>query len=229
MDQGPAPAPSGWSLRSRGPAHAVSHRCLERQREARPRGAFARLLGVDPLHPDAADDYRTALGERRVGGVLGELGDGWRVLHAVPYGDTDDIDHLVIGPPGVFAVTSSAAAAQHDARSASRMLTRAMGSRVVAEPVVASPHDVHGLVERLRGLPARLEADLVATITRAAEEWTTWRPFGVDLPVHTDPDHAFDRLRIEVERARRRRLTWTFAGFAAVPIAVFATVVALVG
>ena len=90
MDQGPAPEPASWTLRSRGPAHAVSHRCLELQRRARPRGRLARLLGVDPLHPDAVGAYREALGERRIGGLLAQLGAGWRVLHAVPYKGKDE-------------------------------------------------------------------------------------------------------------------------------------------
>jgi hypothetical protein len=208
MDQGPAPEPASWTLRSRGPAHAVSHRCLELQRRARPRGRLARLLGVDPLHPDAVGAYRRALGERQIGGLLAQLGAGWRVLHAVPHGEADQIDHLVIGPPGVFAVTSTPAAAHHDARSASRLLSRATGSRIVAEPLVASPTHALRAISALPARPARLDADVVARLARAAEEWTTWRPFGVDLPTHTDPDAAFARLHAEVERARRRRLFW---------------------
>lgn len=36
---------------------------------------------------------------------LARLGDGWRVLHAVPVGDQgSDIDHVVIGPAGVFTI-----------------------------------------------------------------------------------------------------------------------------
>jgi len=181
------------------------------QRRARPRGRLARLLGVDPLHPDAVGAYRDALGERQIGGLLAQLGAGWRVLHAVPHGEADEIDHLVIGPPGVFAVTSTPAAAHHDARAASRLLSRATGSRIVAEPLVATPTLALRAISALRRRPARFEADVVARIARAAEEWTTWRPFGVDLPSHTDPDAAFGRLHAEVERARRHRLLWGLA------------------
>ena len=220
MDQGPAPEPASWSLRSRGPAHAVSHRCLELQRRARPRGRLARVLGVDPLHPDAADTYRGALSERRVGRVLRRLGAGWRVLHALPSGERDEIAHLVIDIPGVFVVTSTSSDAHRDARSASRLLTRAVGSRIVAEPLVVTTADVHRTVSVLRGLPARLEPGLVARVARAAEEWTTWRPFGVDLPSHTDPDAGFDRLRREVERARGTRLLWGLAGLLLIPLAL---------
>ncbi len=269
MDQGPAPETARWSLRSRGPAHAVSHRCLELQREARPRGWLARLLGLDPLHPDAVSWYRGALGELRVGRLLAGLGPGWRVLHAVPHGDHGaDIDHLVIGPAGVFTIntknhtgrrvwvggaalhvdgqrTSHIPAAEREAGAASRFLTRAIGARVTATPlvVVVDPAELrHGdtpspvpvltaarVVRHLRALPSRLEADVVATISRAAEEWTTWRPFGVDLPSHTDPDDAFARLRREVERARRHRVLWALTGLVALPLAVIGVASGLLG
>ncbi|MFP7761422.1 nuclease-related domain-containing protein [Marisediminicola sp. LYQ85] len=51
--------------------------------------------------------YTGALGEFTVAGVLAGLGEGWTVLHSVPVGNADcDIDHVVIGPPGVFAINS---------------------------------------------------------------------------------------------------------------------------
>lgn len=230
MDQGTAPDSSQWSLRSRGPAHVVSHRCLDAQRAARPQSVADRVFGVDPLHPDAVPWYRNALVERRVGRRLAGLGDPWRVLHGVPH-DARDIDHLVIGPPGVFTVsTGGVVAAELEARTVSRVLARATGIAVTATPIVVAdaaprpPHDtvmplgtttplVHlrRLVPHLRGLPVTLAADAVATIARAAEEWTTWRPFGVDER-HHDPDAAFERLHAAVVGARRRRTAWVTAG-----------------
>ncbi|WP_210481529.1 nuclease-related domain-containing protein [Naasia sp. SYSU D00948] len=51
--------------------------------------------------------YRGALGEMAVAGILEWLGDGWTVLHSVPVGDGDtDIDHVVIGPAGVFTINT---------------------------------------------------------------------------------------------------------------------------
>ncbi|MFJ3101754.1 nuclease-related domain-containing protein [Streptomyces sp. NPDC086835] len=45
------------------------------------------------------------LGERRTGAELGRLTrHGWRVLHSIPLADGADIDHLLIGPGGVFTV-----------------------------------------------------------------------------------------------------------------------------
>jgi hypothetical protein len=51
-----------------------------------------------------------AEGEELVGSQLAKLTDKdprWRVLHAIPVGHQgSDIDHLVIGPPGVFTINS---------------------------------------------------------------------------------------------------------------------------
>jgi Nuclease-related domain len=58
--------------------------------------------------PDAVAWRRGAAGERRTARLLAALGrDGWAVLHdlAVP-GSQANIDHLVIGPGGVFVIDS---------------------------------------------------------------------------------------------------------------------------
>lgn len=49
-----------------------------------------------------------AEGEELVGNALEEaLGEGWFVLHSVPIGsENSDIDHLVIGPNGVFSINT---------------------------------------------------------------------------------------------------------------------------
>ncbi|MBO0843322.1 MAG: NERD domain-containing protein [Nocardioides sp.] len=50
----------------------------------------------------------SARGEEIVGAVLERLGGrGWKVIHSVPVGwNQADIDHIVIGPGGVFTVNS---------------------------------------------------------------------------------------------------------------------------
>src|SRR6201999_4185750 len=46
-----------------------------------------------------------AIGELAVGQMLNQLGPQWDILHVVPVDDLNgQIDHLVIGPPGVFAL-----------------------------------------------------------------------------------------------------------------------------
>ena len=50
---------------------------------------------------------RGTKGERVVGRRLARLGrDGWDVLRAVPEQGGDEIEHLVVGPPGVFTVST---------------------------------------------------------------------------------------------------------------------------
>jgi hypothetical protein len=46
-------------------------------------------------------------GEVKVGRQLEKLGDGWHRIHAVPVGENgSDIDHVVIGPAGVFTLNT---------------------------------------------------------------------------------------------------------------------------
>jgi Nuclease-related domain len=50
---------------------------------------------------------RGTKGERVVGRRLTRLGrDGWDVLRAVSEQGSDEVDHLVVGPPGVFTVST---------------------------------------------------------------------------------------------------------------------------
>jgi hypothetical protein len=85
-------------------------------------GAAARMQAVAkreaaPIHTFVARALRVKTDERswRIGADAEEevarrldgLGPHWRVLHAIPVGDRDsDIDHLVIGPAGVFTINT---------------------------------------------------------------------------------------------------------------------------
>jgi hypothetical protein len=51
--------------------------------------------------------YRGVIGERRVAEILSSVGDDWTVLHSVPVGaGASDIDHVAIGPAGVFTINT---------------------------------------------------------------------------------------------------------------------------
>jgi hypothetical protein len=105
---------------------------------------------------------------------LRKLGDGWKVIHGVPVGTGDsDIDHVVIGPPGVFTlntknhlggrvtVTSKAiyvngtfqpylAKSRAEGKRATKLLTNSCGYEVIAEPLVvimANELKIKGLTE----------------------------------------------------------------------------------
>jgi hypothetical protein len=92
------------SLRGRVPGQAVIDDIVVVQQDVPPRSRIARLFGASPLVPSTRGLYRAALGELAVGQMLNQLGPQWDILHAVPIDANGQIDHLVIGPGGVFAV-----------------------------------------------------------------------------------------------------------------------------
>jgi len=82
-------------------------KCLEIQSAAAPKTWVQRLRGDDPLVPEARSWFKGALGERIVAHALEELGPEYTVLHAVPIGHgAADMDHVVVGPTGVFSVNT---------------------------------------------------------------------------------------------------------------------------
>lgn len=92
-------------MRDRVPAQAPIEQVLRARAALRPRTALERLVGLDPVGPDAMPRYRGVLAERAVAVRLAGLPAGWTVFHSLPVGrDGADIDHLVVGPGGVFTV-----------------------------------------------------------------------------------------------------------------------------
>ena len=82
-------------------------KCLEIQSAAAPRTWAQRVRGEDPLVPEARSWFKGALGERSVAHALEELGPEYTILHAVPLGSgAGDIDHVVLGPTGIFSVNT---------------------------------------------------------------------------------------------------------------------------
>jgi hypothetical protein len=130
-------------------------------REAAPmRSVLARLVGV---HNEERAWRIGADGEELVGRSLARLvrkDPRWRVLHSVPVGERgSDIDHVVIGPGGVFTLNSKhhpdariwvagntfvvngarqpyIRNSRHEAQRAARLLTAACGFDVPATGVV---------------------------------------------------------------------------------------------
>ncbi|MFJ3491536.1 nuclease-related domain-containing protein [Leifsonia aquatica] len=95
------------ALTSRPAGYAVALKCLQVQAEAIEREPGLRSEKRELLHADAWSWYQGARGEIEVGAMLDTLGPGWFVRHSVPIGaGTKDVDHLVIGPGGVFAINT---------------------------------------------------------------------------------------------------------------------------
>jgi hypothetical protein len=92
-------------LRQRVPGHSLIDELLHQwDIGAIHPGASADEIVIDD---EAVSWYRGVIGERRIASLLGQLGEEWTVLHSVPVGTgTTDIDHIVIGPPGVFTINT---------------------------------------------------------------------------------------------------------------------------
>jgi hypothetical protein len=86
---------------------SVIDELLRQQAGVPERTWFGRLVGHSPLGAESQPWYRGALGEIAVGGILATLSAEWSVFHALPVGSKgSDIDHLVIGPGGVFTINT---------------------------------------------------------------------------------------------------------------------------
>jgi hypothetical protein len=117
------------------------------------------LLGV---HTEERAWRVGAKGEQLVAGQLERLGPSWHVIHSVTLSETGtDLDHLVIGPAGVFCLNTKShpdakvwvagdtflvnghrpehnyvRASRSEGRKVSRVLTAACGFDVAVQPVV---------------------------------------------------------------------------------------------
>jgi len=127
-------------LRMRPPGASVIGECLRRQAASPPRSRLAATFGRSPLSSLARPWYLGALGEIAVGRLLDGVGPGWSVLHAVPVGCPGaDIDHLLIGPAGVFTVTTLMHEGGHRrARDRDPLYTAGVGRRAAAEAARAT-------------------------------------------------------------------------------------------
>jgi hypothetical protein len=119
------------------------------------------MFGISPLTEEGRNWFRGALAELAVGEMLAKLGPRWTVLHAVPVGRRGaDIDHVVVGPAGVFTVNTKNHSGQnvwvldrqlyvagtpcnhvrnseHEATRAAKLLSSALGWPVPVRAVVA--------------------------------------------------------------------------------------------
>lgn len=95
------------TLRARKPGYAVMQECLAIQAEGPTLTRWQRFTGTHPLRAEAASWFKGAQGERQVAAALEALGPEYTVLHSVPVGKrSTDIDHVVIGPTGVFSINT---------------------------------------------------------------------------------------------------------------------------
>jgi len=139
------------------PGASLRRKSSEIQREFPARVFPSKVLGV---RTDERAWRRGAAGEEEVARQLDKLGPSWRVVHSVPVGPNEtDIDHVVIGPPGVFTLNTKnhlgkrvtvyefaiyvsgikqpyLSKSRAECGSASRILSSACDFEVVVHPVV---------------------------------------------------------------------------------------------
>lgn len=215
QDQGDdAPDPPD-DLAFRRPGH-VPFQTAEELRRAEPvRSALRRVLGVTA--GDGA--YRKGgKGEVLVGKRLAKLGDAWRILHSIPVGDKGtDIDHLVIGPGGVFSLNTKnhsgqkvwvhthafrvngsphneyLRASRAEARKASRLLGAVSGLPIEVIGVIVVIADSLDI----KGMPA----DTPVVGRKRIADWLKSQPLRLS-PLHIEV----------VFQAARQSATWRSAG-----------------
>ncbi len=181
------------------PSNHALRECLALQAEAPPISLFARLFGVDPLSRHARRSYSGALAEIALADSLAALGPEWTVLHSVPVEavltarhSPQTIDHLVIGPAGIFSITVHShagqtvwvgertfmvdderldhlAVAEDAASAASRLLAVALAAAGMTADVVVTPCIV---VDSPVALQVRQRPDRIQIST--ARNFTAW-------------------------------------------------------
>ncbi|WP_193314485.1 nuclease-related domain-containing protein [Georgenia ruanii] len=208
---------TGTSLRSRAPGQSAMAQLRRLEAGRSRRGLLRRLLGLGALSREGRSWYQGALGEIAAARELARLGPRWLVLHAVPVGAADsDIDHVAIGPAGVYTINTKHHAGQdvavsealwvsgqrtdhlrnsrHEAGRAARLLGAATGRAVVVRPIVA----IHGAKRvTIRRRPRDVEVLTVRHLTR-------W--LAKQRPRLTEEDAAAIRSAAEDPRTWRTRL-----------------------
>jgi Nuclease-related domain len=197
------------------PAGAMARLEATRLRSEAPvRSVLARVMGV---HTDERAWRLGAIGEELVGAQLARLvakDPRWRVLHSIPVGpDGTDIDHLVVGPGGVFTLNSKhhprariwvagdtfmvngqrhpyVHASRHEAGRTARVLSGACGFAVDVTPVVV-PVNAHDIT--VKSSPG----DVHVVNRRRLRRWLRRRPQVLD-----------DRVIAAVHSAARWGSTW---------------------
>ena len=172
---------------------AAGAEARERARRLRARApvrtAVARVLG---LKTDERTWRERADGQEAVGAELAKLGPSWRVIHAVPIGGPDgDVDHLVIGPTGVFAISTQnhpdanvwvngdifkvngvrrpfVRNSRFAAAQCAKVLTAHTGLRVDVHPAIAVMGAGHGFIVKTQ--PAGVRVVRRRALTREIDE-----------------------------------------------------------
>lgn len=174
-------------------AQAVIDLLLRQQAETPTRSVVGRVFGYSPLAAESVSWYLGAKGEIDVAAMLATLPASWSVFHSLPIGKKGaDIDHLVIGPGGVFTINTKNHSgkgvwvagqtlmvsgyqaphirnAEYEADRVTKLLRARMPRLAAAHPVVA--------VVNAKSLTITKKPERVAVVTGPAlRRWLMTRP-----------------------------------------------------
>lgn len=159
---------------------------------------------------------RGASGEQRIGVELNRLHkDGWGILHSIPlYDARADLDHLLIGPGGVWTINSKALDAKTIRVDGDRMVV----GRVRVDYIPAARAEAETVTRYLRaaGCSREVRAAIVLDVPRSTVVDARERPEGVTLVLlsqavawfRKQPRTLSDLEIAETFAVARRRQTW---------------------
>lgn len=171
------------------------------------RSVLGRLLNV---HTDERAWRKGAAGEEAVGKLLDKLPkDEWRVFHDISIGDTGtNIDHLVIGPRGIYSIntknlsgkvwlgskmlmvngqkTTYLRASLSEGRKVAQRLSAAVGESVEVNPMILLLCDELTIREQPK--------DAVVMRRREGLKWMSQRPKVHSLALASRIARAADQL-----------------------------------
>jgi hypothetical protein len=197
---------------------SVVEELLRQHGDRPPRSRLARTLGASPLDANERSWLRAAQAEMIVGDILARLPNGYNVYHSLPIRNTAFwIDHLVLGPGGIFSISSKtrwdrdltgsprsiqigahAVPYLRDAQFESAQITALLAAAMPA------PRLRRWLVGHQQVFSPEQQAALAAVIDDPA----TWLAAGQPLaPAHLNA--RFTALEQQVAAARTRRTTFT--------------------
>jgi hypothetical protein len=203
---------TGPDLRSRSAAYESMRACLDVQATAPTRSRIERFFGRSPLHPDAREAYRGAVGELEVSRLLSRLDESWTVLSAVPIGGAaQDIDHVLIGARGVFTVHTPNHAGKRIWASGTAFAVNGQKKRYVHR-ALAEAERVSDLLARPSGIRVPVSPLIVvvdpASITGSFPDVHVVAAHGLLRLLKRQPRAFADDTVASVVQGALRRSTW---------------------
>jgi hypothetical protein len=174
----PVPGPVSVAVADNIPGQGAIVEFLRLQSTVAGRSVLARVFGVSPLVPETRTWYEAATSEITVGDELARLAPEWLVLHALPVAAGSDIDHLVIGPGGVFILNTKSHPGQTIWASQRSFLVSGM-----RHPYIRNMEYEMGRAERMLTVAAQTPVEVAGVLVVVAARSITVRDKHRDVTV----------------------------------------------